>query len=148
MKNNDMRSMLRVMREFKKTNVSLITEQNISLDDATFESVKQQFPEGIIINNVSVSENKNEVIINGQILSLDIDYYMVLKKSINESNCTIDFKKLTENSTVFSVDQDFVESLMDIDSLYNTYKQIHEYVLENNILDYNENNIEDEQDRN
>jgi hypothetical protein len=146
MKYNDMRGMLKVMREYSKSNTSLLTEQNISLDDATSESIKEQFPEGIIVNNISISENKKEGIVNGQILSLDVDFSIVLKKSINESDCTVDFRKLTENSTVFDVDSDFVESLMEISKLYNTYRQIHEYVLENNILSYSENELENDQD--
>ena len=144
MKYNDMRGMLRVMREFNKPNNILITEQNISLDDSTSQSIKEQFPEGIIVNNISISENKTEALINGQILSLDIDFSIVFKKSINESICSIDFRKLTENSTVFTINQDFVNSLMEINELYNIYKQLHEYVIENNILSYQENDIENE----
>jgi hypothetical protein len=146
MKNTDIRGMLKLMREYKKSDNSLIKEQNVSLDDATSDSIKELFPEGVVVNNISVSENKKESIIIGEILSLDIDFNMLFKKSINESDCTIDFRKLTENSTVFSVDQDFVESLMEIGDLYNTYKQVHEYIIENNILSYTEDKIEDEQD--
>jgi hypothetical protein len=146
MKNNDMRSMLKVMRELKKTKTSLITEQNISLDEPTFEAISELFPSGIIVDNIFVEENKKQANINGQILSLDIDFNMILKKSINESDCTIDLRKLTENSTVFSIEQDFIESLMEINDLYNSYRDVHKYVIDNNILSFEDEELTDDQD--
>ena len=145
MKNNDMRSMLRVMREYKNSKTSLITEQGVSLDEPTTESIKELFPSGIIVDNIFVEENKEQANINGQILSLDIDFNMVLKKSINESDCTIDLRKLTENSTVFTIEQDFIESLMEINELYNTYRQVYEYFINNNILSFEEEDLTDDQ---
>jgi hypothetical protein len=146
MENNDMRSMLRVMREYKNSKTSLITEQGVSLDEPTTESIKEVFPSGIIVDNIFIGEDNQEININGQILSLDIDFNMVLKKSINESICTVNLDKLTQESSVFEVDQDFINSLMDINELNTRYRNVHQYILDNNILSFEEEDLTDDQD--
>jgi len=147
MKSNDMRSMLSIMRDLKKSTSTLLNEQDIStnLDETTVDSIQNLFPDGIILNNISVNENKSNANITGDILSLDIEYNMVLNKSINESNCTVDFRNMIkEGSTVYSIDQDFINSLMDINNLYNTYREVHKYVLDNNILNFEEESTDDQ----
>lgn len=149
MKNNDMRSMLGIMRELKNPKTSLINEQNISsnLDETTVQSIKDIFPENIIINNISLTENKQTVNVTGQILSLDIEYNMLLKTSINESTCTIDMGNMvSEGTSVFTVNQDFINSLMDVNNLYNAYRDIHKYILDNNVLSFDIENTQDDQD--
>lgn len=140
MKNNDMRSMLRIMREFKQSTTSLIKEEDSQLDETTLNSIKELFIESIIVENIFITENKKELTVDGEILSLNIRFNMVIKPSINQSDCTVDFRNMVENSTVFNVDLDFVESLNEISKLYDIFKELHNYTIKNNVLEIEDTN--------
>lgn len=140
MKNNDMRSMLRIMREFKQSTTSLIKEEDSQLDETTLNSIKELFIESIIVENIFITENKKELTVDGEILSLNIRFNMVIKPSINQSDCTVDFRNMVETSTVFNVDLDFVESLNEISKLYDIFKELHNYTIKNNVLEIEDTN--------
>lgn len=145
MKYNDMRGMLGIMRQLKTSPKTLINE-NISsnIDDTTKEQIEQLFPDGVVIDKITLAENNENITIIGSILSLDIEYNMVLNVSINESKCTVNLENMvSEGSTVFTVNQDFVNSLMEIDKLYKTFRDVHKYILDNNVLDVVEQDDQD-----
>lgn len=135
---NDMRSMLGIMRDINKnhnTNLLMEDENNSNIDETTLNSIRDLFKEGISIDQVNVNESKTEVLIKGNILSMNIDFNIIIKRTINDSTCTVDFGNMFETSTVITVNQDLVDNLLEINELYSSYREVYEYILNNNILD-------------